>query len=285
MIFSTLFALSVAFVWLDFFGRKENYFQTFWIHYLGVKRIKQYTFIFLPLIVLLILLQPNFLFKSIPTGLENYLGLMSYHFFILFSATFVVAGAVGISPNSIRKHSKIYLELIRERFPKNPRKRVSKLTEEYTSVFPYVIKKANTLLNRYHVEDRPFWIFSASHPPRILNKDDYPKKLLIADLVQDKKFLDDHDKQRLKDIREGLEKMSNSLEIKEDGFLYPFVEGLTQIANSGEEKQLFSVEDGIDLKAPSTTRLINEHYLIITFILSVTVFILNILLPILTTLM
>lgn len=296
ILLSVFLILSVTFIWSSYFGKgEENHFQTFWIYHLGVKRMKQYIFMLITLFIFSILFFSIFIqiilsnilgvenaplvVENIPAGVKNailgaigYLTLMLSLFFILFLAMCIVVGTVEISPTNIRKYSKICLSLIKERFPKIP-KRVSNFTEEYAHVFPEIIEKANHLLKRYHVEDVEPRIFNASYPPKIINSDNYSKKLLIADLLQDKKFLNKKDKKRLKEVRNALNDMDSSLDIEGDGFLLPFADGLTRISNSGEDKPKFGIEDWIEFRPPTLGSWVNENPSLIGIFISAAGFI------------
>lgn len=273
IIFSVFFALYATFIWLHSFRKGKPLFQTVWIPQVAIKQIKLYLFsifllilgLFTSLLLIQYFLKGWVLPEQETLFVINYLTTLPFQLFILFLAVATIIVIVNIKT---RKYCKICLELIEKRlFSKKYRRKGFTPNEEFIHIFPSVIDDMNTLLKK-NIELRPFLVFNASYPPRIINKDQYPKKLLMADIIKGKEHLNTQDKQRLKDVREGLDKMRKSLKIKGEGFFYPFVEGLTQIANSGEAESRFNFEDGFELKLPSFTRRLKEYHWLIESIIA-----------------
>ncbi|TKJ26298.1 MAG: hypothetical protein CEE41_02365 [Hadesarchaea archaeon B3_Hades] len=261
---SAFFALSVAFVWLKYFKKEGNLFQTVWTYRLTASEFKLYIFTIILLalgIFMSISLTQYFLNISQATTVETlgiYLALISYHFFILIIAASTMVITVNVNDVKTKEYCKKCLELIKKRLSKKVGQQVFTSNVEYTRILPDVIDRVNGLLKQYHGYP-PQPIFYAGYPPHILNKDQYPKKFLMAEITRDR--------QRLRDVKEGLDKMSESLEIRGDRFFYPFVQGLTQIANSGEPKPRCNIEETFELTPPSLTRRLKEHqWLIQSFI-------------------
>lgn len=279
VIYSGSFALSSAFIWLTYFNKKTS--QTVWTEWLSNKLLKLYIFTFLSLalgLFVTIFLGLRILNIEVVTDraatIWNYLSLISSHFLILTMPIFSLGFFVNLIP--LRKiYCKMCIEVVRNRFVKKQRANKFTPTGEYVNIFQSVINRANSCLEWYHKEMHPVWSFNPSQPPRILNKNLYYKKLLMADFIQNKQRLNELDKARLRKVKDGLEKMSKSMDNKGDKFFYSFVEGLTHVANSGETKPKFNIEDGFELKSPSVIEWIKNHHVIVGFIVSIIVAILS----------
>lgn len=281
MISSAFFIIYVSFYWLRSFERETFLFQIVWISHVVYKRIKLYLFTSVLLILgyFSIFLIPYSLgfYPTQETILAlHYFGtILAYHFLIFIA---ILSVTIFIVYLETRKYCKIGLKLIEKRlFSKKVRKEILTHNEEYICVFPNVINQINNLLKWIFVGSKPMGVFSADYPPHIINKDLYSKKLLVANLVQKKQRLNLHDKQRLRDVKNGLSNMRRSLDMVGDRFFYPLIGGLTQIANSGETEARFNIEDGFELKPPSFTMRLEKRRWLIELLLATLLVVLTIL--------
>lgn len=279
--FSFSFTFIAAVVWLGYFNNKDKIFQTVWTPRITMRTLKPNILAFLSIGVFFACthyLAPHFGLEPARVALvESYLTWVSYPIIALAMASIVVVLVINITPLMTAKYCKMCIELIKNRFSK-VRKTLAP-NDEYIEIFPSIINRVNHLLKFYYVEGISPMIFNASQPPHILNRDLYYKKLLMVDIIQNKKRMNKQDEKRSRAVKRGLNKLSKSLENKGDKFFCSFVEGLAEIANSGEKKPA-DIEGTFELKPLSRIMWIKEYQEIIGLVVVIASTVLSILLKI-----